>query len=315
MVIIITFYWQKVTSPEIKIVLQAPTNLQAFGEYKSVLLIWDIKTIANGDIFKIYYGKKHSEYTDTIYTDNNNYFKINNLDDDTQYYFAISILNRFQNESTLSAEISTVTYFSFADFNQSNGPLNPEIWHTESNFITPVTDNHVEAVEIEKYMGKITKSFGQYNLSNPLDDFIIECQFKIGHPNVGGAGIMARAQKARHGRYYKGYLAYLFWVGDRWELRLEESNVDYQAMENVPPVILTDIKSNDWIKISFQKKGTLLEAVVRNMSDYSVIGIIQCNYKKRGIRPKAKDNFCGFYTCQYGRNTIQVDNFGLKRVL
>ena len=106
----------------------------------------------------------------------------------------------------------------------------------------------------------------------------------------------------------------LFWNGKNWELRLEESSIDKYAMKTPSPIELPFIRPNSWIKISLQKKGKQLRASVIDLSDYKILGTLHHKYKKRGRRPKMRDMYCGFYTCQYGGNTITVDNFGMKRV-
>lgn len=293
----------------------APIKLEAFGEYRSVVLKW--KKVPDEDVkgYIIYYGTVSKIYTEMINVDNIDIFRISDLLDDTQYFFAVSAFDNAGNKSSFSPEATAITYIAFEDFTQDDGPLDPQKWHAEIGFITPVIDNCVNAANIVEDFGRIRKSFGQYKLSNPLDNFVIECQFKIGFANVGGAGLMLRAEKAKPKRFYKGYTTYLFWNGAEWEFRLEESLVDRFAVKNYSLLKLSSLHTNDWIKVCLKLDGKKLTASVISLSDYSHLGTINYKYEKRGRRPRSSDYFCGFYTCQYGGNVIFVDNFGIKRTL
>lgn len=312
--IIIIFYWQHATTPESKRSFNIPAKLQAFGEYKSIVLKWESPNTSNKTGYMIYYGKKSSEYTDTLITYNTNLFRIPDLEDNTRYYCAIAVFHDLASVSKKSPEISAITYVKYENFKQTDGPLNSKKWRTEKNYITPVNNQQVGAAEIEAYMGRIKRSFGQYRLIQPKDNVAVECEFKLGNPNVGGAGVMLRSEKVRSNRYYKGYNAYLYWTGQDWELRLEECQVDHQTMERPAPVKIPSLEAGSWVKIRLEKMGRQLQASVVKLPDYSQLASIEYKYDKKGARPKSKDHFCGFYTCQYGGNTIIVDNFGIQQL-
>ncbi|MBN2013349.1 fibronectin type III domain-containing protein [candidate division KSB1 bacterium] len=310
--VFIIFYWQRAITPESARQPSIPMDVNAVGENKSIVLTWIDSDWSNTDGYVLYYGTESGKYTDSLIVRDSLLVRVSGLHDDTRYFFKVRSFNKV-GLSPISQEVSAQTYYVFEDFNQHNGTLDPNKWQPEIGYLTPVSNKQVDAAEIEQYLGRIKKSYGQYKLANPTDDVIIECQFKIGYPNVGGAGVMLRAEKVHAKRYYSGYTAYIFWTGEQWELRLEESNRDICAMQPPKPLELAPLKPNSWVKVSLEKQGNLLTARVFDLADYSLLGMVQHKEKKRSKRPQRDDGYCGFYTCQYGGNTIIADNFGLKR--
>ena len=96
-----------------------------------------------------------------------------------------------------------------------------------------------------------------------------------------------------------------------------------EAIEkNLPKIkkILKELDINnygpdEWIKLSvkYYHGNMTIEAI--RLSDYSLLGKITIKEKPWSRRPLDSDVFCGFFTTQYGKNKILVDNFGISRYL
>ncbi len=293
--------------------LSFPSNFRATSNFRSIKLYWTLinqKDIAG---YKIYFGTASKSYTDTIFVNSDISSKdMKELEDDQQYFFAISTMDVNHKESERSDEIDIRTYIAFEDFSQIEETLDTTKWHYEVGYTVPVFEQKVSAAEVQLNDVQMRRSFGQYLKYTPLNNFVVECDFKLGTPNVGGAGLMIRSELANPEIYYKGYNAFIFWNFNTWELRLEESLVDKFAMPNAAPIKLPEIRSDEWIKLSIlYKKGTIEAAVFRS-SDDSVLGTISANDNNEGRRPTESDKYCGFFTTQYGGNIIYADNFGIR---
>lgn len=296
--------------------LSFPSNFRATSDFRFIKLFWtpiNQKDIAG---YKIYVGTASKSYADTIFVNSNISAKeINNLEDDQQYFFAIATVDVNHKESDLSDEIGIRTYIAFEDFSQADETLDTTKWHYEVGYTVPVLGQKVSAADIQLNDVQMRRSFGQYLKYTPLNNFVVECDFKLGTPNVGGAGLMIRSELANPEKYYKGYNAFIFWNFNNWELRLEESLVDKFAMPNATPIKLPEIRSDEWIKLSMLYKKDSIEAAVFRLSDDSVLGTISANdNNNEGKRPTESDKYCGFFTTQYGGNIIYADNFGIRRL-
>lgn len=295
--------------------LSFPSNFRAISYFRLIKLYWtpiNQKDIAG---YKIYSGTESKNYMDTLFvTSEVSNTELKDLKDDQQYFCAISTVDVNNKESELSEEIGIRTYVIFEDFSQSEETLDTTKWHYEVGYSVPVIEEKVSAAEIQFNDVRMRRSFGQYLTYTPLNNFVVECDFKLGTPNVGGAGLMIRSEKANPVSYYKGYNAFIFWNFNNWELRLEESLVDRLAMPNATPFKLPEIRSDEWIKLSMLYKKGSIEAAVFRLSDYSVLGTVAASDSDEGKRPNESDNYCGFFTTQYGGNIIYADNFGIRRL-
>jgi hypothetical protein len=295
--------------------LSFPRDFKAVSNFQAIKLFWtaiDQKDIAG---YKIYYGAASKSYTDTIFASSEiSSIEIKDLQPDQQFFCAISTVDVNHKESELSDEINTRTYIAFEDFAQQDEQLDSTRWHYEIGYSVPVIEQKVAAAEVQFNDVRVRRSFGQYLNYTPVDDFVVECDFKLGTPNVGGAGLMIRSQLANPEKYYKGYNAFIFWNFNNWELRLEESLVDRFAMPNATPAMLPDIHPDEWVKLSMLYKEGSIEAAVFRLPDYSVLGTVEASDSAAGRRPSQSDKYCGFFTTQYGANIIYADNFGIRRL-
>ena len=307
------FYWQRALAPESTVTPILPINVQVFGEHRSVRVTWYEQQWHHADGYIVRYRPADEICADSLIVFRDQFCRILDLKDDTKYFISVRAFNKM-GKSPYTPEIAARTYYAFEDFSQHNGPLDPRKWYPENGYITPVRNNQVDAAEIQQYLSKIKRSYGQYQLANPKDDVVIECQFRIGYPNVGGAGVIIRSEKAINSKYYHGYTAYVFWTGNQWELRLEESARDCDPMRSPRPVLMHRLAADSWIKVCLQKQGKQLTARVYDLMNYTLLAEISHEDRGEGNRPGIKDTYCGFYTCQYGGNTIFADNFGLRRV-
>jgi len=295
--------------------LSFPSNFRAVSGFRSITFCWTPINYKNIVGYKIYYGTISKTYTDTLFITNEvSRTEIKDLEDDTQYFCAISTVDANNKESNLSNEVTSRTYIVYEDFSQSQGELDTTKWHYEVGYSVPIIDGKVAAAEIQFNDVQMRRSFGQFLNFTPSNNFNVECEFKLGTPNVGGAGLMIRSEKANPERYYKGYNAFIFWNFNNWELRLEESLVDRLAMPNAIPIKLPEINSEEWIKLSMMYQKGSIQASVFRLSDYSVLGTIAATDTIDGKRPYESDTYCGFFTTQYGGNIIYADNFGIRRV-
>lgn len=296
--------------------LSFPLDFRASSDFQSIKLYWapfNQKDIAG---YKIYFGAASKSYTDTIFiTSDVSSCEIKNLASDQQLFCAIATRDVNHKESELSEEIGIRTYIAFEDFSQTDEMLDTTRWHYEIGYSVPIVEQKVAAAEIQINDVAMRRSFGQYLKYTPLNNFVVECDFKLGTPNVGGAGLMIRSELANPEKYYKGYNAFLFWNFNNWELRLEESLVDKFAMPNATPIKLPEIRSDEWIKLAMLYKKDSIEAAVFRLSDDLVLGTISANDNNiEGKRPTESDKYCGFFTTQYGGNIIYADNFGIRRL-
>ena len=191
-------YCEKRAIPPDSNFLSFPSNFRAASGFRSMNLFWT--PINHKDIaaYKIYFGTHSKTYSDTLFATNDAaHEKIENLEDDTQYFCAISTMDVNNKESELSDEISLRTYAVYEDFSQSEGNLDTTKWHYEVGYSVPVIDEKVSAAEIQFNDVRMRRSFGQYLTFTPSNDFAVECEFKLGTPNVGGAGLMIRSEKAK----------------------------------------------------------------------------------------------------------------------
>jgi len=295
--------------------LSFPSGFRAASNFQSIKLYWtpiNQKDIAG---YKIYYGNVSKSYTDTIVvTSEKSSAEFQNLEPDQQLFFAISTVDVNNKESDLSDEIKTRTCIAFEGFNQEGEQLDTTKWHYEIGYTVPVVEQKVAAAEVQYNDVQMRRSFGQYLDYTPINNFVVECDFKLGTPNVGGAGLMIRSQLANPERYYKGYNAFIFWNFNNWELRLEESLVDRRAMPNAIPTTLPEIQPDEWVKLAMLYNEGSIEAAVFRLPDYSMLGAISAKDSLIGRRPYQSDKYCGFFTTQYGANIIYADNFGIKRL-
>ena len=301
--------------PPDSIQLDIPTGLKLTSGNQSLILSW--KSVNTTDIagYNVYYGMTSKIYIDTIFVASpSSRTKISNLEKNRCYYCAVAAIDENDNLSELSKEETAFTYLAFDDFSQQQNVLDTLNWHHNIDSVCPVVDGKVAATEIQFNSAHIMRSFGQYLHETPEDNFFVECQFKLGMPNVGGAGLMLRAQRANPDKYYKGYAAYLFWNISNWQLHLEESLIDRYAIHNIQPVKLPTISPHEWVKLSIKYKQGKIMASVFRLSDLSILGTMTVEEKERSRRPLASDLYCGFFTTQYGANTIYTDNFGIGRL-
>jgi len=295
--------------------LSFPPNFRAASGFHSIALYWTALQGKEISGYRIYYGTTSKTYSDTLLVDAHvSSAEIKNLKQDQRYYFAISTVGINNKESELSDELSLHTYLAYEDFSQPEGKLDTTKWHYEVGYSVPVVNESVAATDIQFNDVRMRRSFGQYLLATPADSFAVECEFKLGTPNVGGAGLMIRAEKANPERYYKGYNAFIFWNFNNWELRLEESLVDRMAMQNAVPVKLPDIRPDEWIKLTMSFTKNVINASVFRLSGYSLLATISAADESGGRRPTKSDTYCGFFTTQYGGNIIYTDNFGIRRL-
>jgi hypothetical protein len=292
-----------------------PSDFRASSSFRSIKLFWS--PLSQKDIagYKIYHGNASKSYTDTIFvTSENSSTELRDLEPDQQLFFAISTVDVNNKESELSDEISIRTYIAFEGFDQEGELLDTTKWHYEIGYSVPVIEQKVAAAEVQFNDVQMRRSFGQYLNFTPMNNFVVECDFKLGTPNVGGAGLMIRSQLANSERYYKGYNAFIFWNFNNWELRLEESLVDRFAMGNASPAVLPEIRPDEWVKLAMLYKEGSIEAAVFRLPDYAVLGAVTANDSLGGRRPYESDKYCGFFTTQYGANVIYADNFGVRRL-
>jgi len=68
------------------------TNLEATGGDEEVTLSWD--SVEDAEEYKVYWGKKSGDYINSIIVSSDSYkgYTIEDLDNDTRYYFAVSAL-------------------------------------------------------------------------------------------------------------------------------------------------------------------------------------------------------------------------------
>jgi len=291
-----------------------PSNFIVSGGFRSITMYWTPSKNKDIEGYKIYYGKISKNYSDTLLVGSEiSKKKIKDLEDDQKYFCAISAVDINNNESYLSEELSVQTYLAFEDFSQPDGALDTSKWYYNVGYEVTVINSQVATIQSLFNDVSIRRSFGQYLSVTPLNKFIVECEFKLGTPNVGGAGLMIRSKKANPEMYYKGYNAFIFWNFNNWELRLEESLVDRLAMVNVSPIKLPEIRPDEWIKLSVMYNDYSIQASVYRLLNYSILGTIAANDQKEGTRPSDSDCYCGFFTTQYGGNIIYTDNFGIKR--
>ncbi len=295
--------------------LSFPSDFRVASNFQSLRLYWT--PISQKDIagYKIYSGTASRNYTDTIFVPSEiSSIEIKDLQPDQKFFSAITTVDMNNKESELSDEISTRTYIAFEDFGQEQEQLDSSKWHYELGYSVPVIEQKVAAAEVQFNDVRMRRSFGQYLNYTPLNNFVVECDFKLGTPNVGGAGLMIRSELANPEKYYKGYNAFIFWNFNNWELRLEESLVDRFAMSNAIPTMLPDIQPDEWVKLSMLYKEGSIEAAVFRLPDYSVLGAVSAKDSLGGRRPSESDKYCGFFTTQYGANIIYADNFGIRRL-
>lgn len=295
--------------------LSFPRDFRVASNFHSLKLYWT--PINQKDItgYKIYFGTASKSYTDTVFVSSEIFsIEIKDLQSDQQLFCVISTVDVNNKESEFSDEINARTYIAFEDFAQEEEQLDSTKWHYEIGYSIPVIEQKVSAAEVQFNDVRMRRSFGQYLKYTPLNNFIVECDFKLGTPNIGGAGLMIRSELANPEKYYKGYNAFIFWNFNNWELRLEESLVDRFAMPNATPVMLPDIHPDEWVKLSMLYKEGSIEAAVFRLPDYSVLGAVAANDSVAGRRPSQSDKYCGFFTTQYGANIIYADNFGIKRL-
>jgi hypothetical protein len=294
---------------------QTPQNLLAIGEYHSIILKWE--KVPDKDVRKyvIYGGTKSGDYTMMVEMDTSTICRVEHLQHDTQYFFVVSTVDHANNKSEFSKEATAMTFLKYEDFSQPDGPLNPQKWNSERNYITPVVNNQVEAAYLTNTFGKIRKSFGQYPLDSLLDNVTVECDFRIGFANVGGAGLMLRSEKAKTNRFYRGYSGYVFCDGENWELRSEIPATNEYETTTTSSTRIPDLPANEWIRLSFQLNGKKLTTRIIRLSDCSILGEITQINDDEANNPNEEDNYCGFYTCQFTGTAILVDNFGIRRSL
>lgn len=315
LVLSIFFACEKRAIPPDSNQLSFPSDFRASSNFKSIKLYWT--PISQKDIagYKIYSGIASKSYSDTIFvTNEKSSTELSNLEPDHQLFFAISTVDVNNKESELSDEISTRTYIAFEGFDQQEEQLDSTKWHYEIGYSVPVIEQKVAAAEVQYNDVRMRRSFGQYLNYTPLKNFVVECDFQLGTPNVGGAGLMIRSELANPEKYYKGYNAFIFWNFNNWELRLEESLVDRFPMPNAIPVMLPDIRPDEWVRLAMLYKEDKIEAAVFRLPDYSVLGAVSANDSLGGRRPNDSDKYCGFFTTQYGANVIYADNFGIRRL-
>jgi len=295
--------------------LSFPADFRIASNFRSLKLYWT--PLKQKDIagYKIYLGAASNSYSDTTsVTGDASSIEIKDLEPDHQYFCAISSVAVNHKASERSAEIATRTYLAFEDFAQAEPTLDTTRWHYEVGYSVPVLEGKVSAADIQFNDVQMRRSLGQYLAYTPLNNFVVECDFMLGTPNVGGAGLMICSELANPEKYYKGYNAFIFWNFNNWELRLEESPIDRLAMPNATPVKLPEIPSDAWIKLSMLYKEGSIEAAVFRLSDYAVLGTISASDTIEGKRPNEFDKYCGFFTSQYGGNIIYADNFGIRRL-
>ncbi len=296
--------------------LSFPSNFRAVSNFRSIRFFWTPINQKDVARYKIYYGTTSKSYTDTMSVSSEIMTaEIKGLNIDQKYFCAIATVDVNRKESELSNEISIRTYVAFEDFSQADEALDTTRWHYEVGYPVPVSEGRISAAEIEFNGEPMRRSFGQYLKYTPLNDFAVECDFMLGTPNVGGAGLMIRSELANPVKYYKGYNAFIFWNLNNWELRFEESLINRRAVMLSPaPVKLPDLRSDEWIKLSVLYKNGSMEAAVFRLPDYSVLGTVSARDTTEGNRPNEFDKYCGFFTSQYGGNIIYADNFGIRRL-
>lgn len=291
------------------------TGLKLISDDKSLVAVWNPVTEKDIYGYYLYYGNASQIYSDTLFVPvPRTSVVIKNLQSDGCYYCAVAAVDKYDVRSELSTEASAFTYLSFENFSQQSGLLDTTLWHFNVDTYTQVGDSMVLPVEVQTNGAPTMKSFAQYRAVKPENNFFIECQFKLGNPNVGGAGIIIRSQKAISEEYYKGYYAYLFWDSNNWNLFLEECQLDKYRLKNIQPVTLSKIAAEEWIKLSVKYSQGMLTVEAIRMSDYAVIGKIAVEENGRSRRPTQSDVYCGFFTTQFGKNIIYVDNFGIGRL-
>lgn len=295
--------------------LTFPSGIRISSNASELRLYW--KPMMQNDIigYRIYFGTSEQNYSDTIMVGKDTTsFAIGNLAPDQQYFCAISTVDANNRESELSERIMARTYIAYEDFSQDQSQLDTTKWHYEPGYTVPVIQGMVGAADIQFNDVKMRRSFGQYLAYTPLNNFAVDCQFMLGVPNVGGAGLMIRSELARPDKYYKGYNAFLFWNLTNWELRLEESAADRHAMRSPQPVKIPEIRPDEWVKLTLAYKSGAIEAIAYRLSDYTVLASLAAVDSSGGKRPNDADKYCGFFTTQYGNNVIYADNFGIRRL-
>ena len=293
-----------------------PTGLKLINDLISLVVAWN--PVAEKDIYGyyVYYGKASQIFSDTLFVPApRTSAVIKNLESDVCYYFTVAAVDNYDVRSEPSTEVAAFTYFLFENFSQQAGPLDSTTWHFNADAYSQVADSMVIPVEVPTNGAPTMKSFAQHLNVTPQNNFFVECQFKLGIPNVGGAGIIIRSQKAIAEKYYKGYYAYLFWDSNSWNLFLEECQLDRFPLKNIQPVKLDQIFPDEWIKLSVKYlQGNLTVEAIR-LSDYTVIGKISVEENVGSRRPNQSDIYCGFFSTQFGKNIIHIDNFGVGRLM
>ncbi len=292
--------------------LESPKDVRIFSGNNSLTVCWRPINTENISGYYVHFGTSSGNYQKKLQVPpNKNTIKISNLAQNKKYYIAVSAEDRDGTLSEFSEEMSAYTYLAYENFSQTTGLLDTTKWRSEKDLLIPVTDSIVSATEIIFNDHRMTKSFGQYLNPTPTNNFAVECQFQLGTPNIGGAGLMIRSEKANNNQYYKGYFAYLFWNVDHWNLHLEESPLNRFGIQKIQPVTLPDLNHDEWIKLIVVFKNGQLKVYAVRMSDLVIVGKIVATENKRSRRPNNSDVYCGFFTKQYGGNIIYTDNFGI----
>ncbi|HDP99262.1 MAG TPA: hypothetical protein ENN22_08785 [bacterium] len=294
----------------------APAELKLISEDQSLVAVWQPVHFEEISGYKIFYGKTSRVYSDTILVHGSkSYLEIKNLEQNQGYYCAIASVDRNGFESELSPEAFSYTYFTFENFSQSVGPLDTLMWHYDVGYQSFTNNGHVTPTKVELNGGIMMRSFGQYRKIAPADNFVLSGEFKLGVPNMGGAGLQIRSAKANPNNYFKGYLVYLFWNRNHWYLHVEKNQPDFYAQSTPHPIQLPEILPDEWVKLSVKYFNGVIIAEVIRLWDYSELGRIKVSITGNSRRPGLQDRYCGFFTAQYGRNAILVDNFGISHFL
>jgi len=107
------------------------TNLKAIGGDEEVTLSWD--SVEDAEEYKVYWGEKSGDYINSTTVSRDSYegYTIENLDDDTRYYFAVSALIAgvekelsYETSARTDEEVVITTSSALLIITMTNGKVN-----------------------------------------------------------------------------------------------------------------------------------------------------------------------------------------------
>ena len=313
-VLILSFCGKRTIPPQYS-ELSVPENLSLIRHNTEIFAVWNPAQNENIVSYLLYVGSEPDNYQDTIQVSGEKHTaKLPFGPLNEACYCRITAVNKFHEISTASAEASVPSYEKLEKFSQKSGTLDSSRWFYPPDYTNQISEGAVVTSEQEFFQSPMTRCFAQYLVLLPEDNFVVDCDFQLGTPNIGGAGVMIRSAKAVTANYYKGYFAYFFWDGENWYLHFEEGSRDRFALQNPKPIKLPLIAPEEWLQLSIAySSGHIFVKAVR-LSNFETLGTLSLQEKEWSRRPLPKDRYCGFFATQYGKNQIRLDNFAIARL-